>query len=104
MLDNMPRLRLSDDHLKFILWILKDLDVPDVPSFKAFRRLQSTLDNDINITTIQNVAPSGNVSYSNSLISLIAMVKTAVLSFAFSVSDFTFSFSRITPIPKHDLS
>ncbi len=74
MLDNMPRLRLSDDHLKFILRILKELDVPDVPSFKSFRKLQSTLDDDISITTIQNVSPAGNVSYSNSLVSLIAMV------------------------------
>jgi hypothetical protein len=35
VLDNMLHLRLSDDHMKSVLWMLKELDVPDAPSFYA---------------------------------------------------------------------
>ncbi len=76
MLDSMPRLRLSDDHLKFIIRILKELDVQDVPSFKSFRRMQKNLDDNVNIKTIQNISPAGKVSYSNSIVSLVALVCT----------------------------
>ncbi|OBZ68521.1 hypothetical protein A0H81_11586 [Grifola frondosa] len=43
MLDNMPRLRLSSDHMKFILWILKEVGVHGVPSFNSFRKRQDQI-------------------------------------------------------------
>ncbi|KAF7777799.1 hypothetical protein Agabi119p4_3871 [Agaricus bisporus var. burnettii] len=43
LLDNLPRLRLSDDHMKAVLWVMKECGTPDVPSFYALRKLQGNL-------------------------------------------------------------
>ncbi|KAF8147592.1 hypothetical protein K438DRAFT_1910535 [Mycena galopus ATCC 62051] len=43
MLDNLPRLRLSDDHLKAIIWVMKECGTPNVPSFYALRKMQAKL-------------------------------------------------------------
>jgi len=70
----MPRLRLSTDQLQFILWMLKDLGIKDVPSLKSLRSVQETLRKDIGIVTSPKVAPSGNIFYMNNVPSLIALV------------------------------
>ncbi|KAJ7718672.1 hypothetical protein B0H16DRAFT_1739980 [Mycena metata] len=41
ILDNLPRLRLSSSQLKMILWIMKECGAKDVPSFNAFRAMQT---------------------------------------------------------------
>lgn len=74
LLDNMPRLRLSDDHMKFIMWIMVELGVPNVPSLKALRKMQDTLDKNINVPTNQHLSMAGNVFYMNSCIDLCALV------------------------------
>ncbi len=61
LLDNMPRLRLSDDHMKFIMWILRELGVPQVPSLKALRKVQDSLDKNINVSTGQQISMAGIV-------------------------------------------
>ncbi|KAJ7796773.1 hypothetical protein B0H14DRAFT_3093282 [Mycena olivaceomarginata] len=43
LLDNLPRLRLSDDHLKAIIWVMKECGTPNVPSFYALRKMQAKL-------------------------------------------------------------
>ncbi|KAJ6488399.1 hypothetical protein DFH09DRAFT_1105629 [Mycena vulgaris] len=40
--NNLPRLRLSDDQLKTIIWVMRECKTPDVPSFSALRRKTST--------------------------------------------------------------
>lgn len=75
MLDNMPRLRLSTDHLKFIIWMLKELGVAGVPSFKALRKMQDSLNKSLNIRTQFSRAPTGNVFYQNNVPDLVALVR-----------------------------
>ncbi|KAJ7302618.1 hypothetical protein DFH08DRAFT_641770, partial [Mycena albidolilacea] len=43
ILDNLPRLRMSSNQLKMILWLLKQCKVADVPSYSGFRKLQDHL-------------------------------------------------------------
>ncbi|KAH9922150.1 hypothetical protein B0H21DRAFT_701557 [Amylocystis lapponica] len=73
MLDNMPRLRLSTDHIKFVLWILRELRVDGVPSFKAFRKMQAKSSTLTNIQTHLHWSPIGNVFYQNSVPNLLAL-------------------------------
>ncbi|KAJ7195227.1 hypothetical protein GGX14DRAFT_404142 [Mycena pura] len=44
IIDNLPRLRLSTSHFKIILWLLKQCHVRNVPSYNAFRKLQTGLE------------------------------------------------------------
>ncbi|KAJ6567792.1 hypothetical protein B0H10DRAFT_2168917 [Mycena sp. CBHHK59/15] len=41
--DNFPRIRMSSNQLKMILWILKECKVANVPSYYAFRKMQDDL-------------------------------------------------------------
>ncbi|THU93261.1 hypothetical protein K435DRAFT_861654 [Dendrothele bispora CBS 962.96] len=43
IMDNLPRLRLSTNHFKFILWLLKQAGVQQVPSYDSFRKVQKDL-------------------------------------------------------------
>lgn len=43
ILDNLPRLRMSNNQFRMILWILKECGVRDVPSFDTFRTMQTSL-------------------------------------------------------------
>lgn len=40
IVDSLGRLRFSSTQLKLILWLLKKLGVPNVPSYDKFRKLQ----------------------------------------------------------------
>jgi hypothetical protein len=42
-MDNLPRLRLSSAQLKLILWLLKSLNVSEVPSYHTFRKMQARI-------------------------------------------------------------
>jgi hypothetical protein len=79
MLDNLPRLRLSTDHMSFIIWMLKQLKVSNVPSLKALRKTQDRLTNCIGISTRLKETPRGNIFYQNSLAELIALVRRSCL-------------------------
>ncbi|KAJ6570349.1 hypothetical protein B0H10DRAFT_2168799 [Mycena sp. CBHHK59/15] len=41
--DNFPRIRMSSNQLKMILWILKECKVANVPSYYAFHKMQDDL-------------------------------------------------------------
>ncbi|KAJ7096589.1 hypothetical protein B0H15DRAFT_774168 [Mycena belliarum] len=41
ILDNLPRLRMSSNQFKMILWILKQCNVANVPSYSTFRKMQT---------------------------------------------------------------
>lgn len=78
LLDSMPRLRLSGTIMKSILWALRELDVPNVPSFKQLRGTQKALAQKIPISPSRHEAATGNIFYQNSLEALLALVSEAL--------------------------
>ena len=65
LLDNLPRLRLSDDHLKTIIWVMKECGTPNVPSFYALRKLQKKLTQDVGLKPRPRVSSLDNQFYMN---------------------------------------
>ncbi|TCD64244.1 hypothetical protein EIP91_004346, partial [Steccherinum ochraceum] len=65
LLDNLPRLRLSDEHMKTIIWVMKECGTPNVPSFTALRAKQTLLTKDVSIVTGRHTSPLGNVFHAN---------------------------------------
>ncbi|KAJ6480443.1 hypothetical protein C8R45DRAFT_1054393 [Mycena sanguinolenta] len=45
ILDNLPRLRMSSNQFKMILWILKECHISNIPSYNGFRKMQERLRN-----------------------------------------------------------
>lgn len=64
MLDNLPRNRVSDS-MRFVITILKDCGVEDVPSFKHLRKVQKELAGQHGIRQHQFHNPSGEDLYIN---------------------------------------
>ncbi|KIJ66642.1 hypothetical protein HYDPIDRAFT_127842 [Hydnomerulius pinastri MD-312] len=73
MLDNLPRLRLSTDHMSFIIWMLRQLKVSNVPSLKSLRKTQKQLTKALSIPTRMKESPRGHIFYQNGLAELIAL-------------------------------
>ena len=80
VLDNKPRFQLSGEHMKSVLWVLKELGVADVPSLKRFRSMQKTLAERINLAPHHHVSATGNHFYQNPPGTLLAFVSTSLLS------------------------
>ena len=74
LLDSMPRLRLSGTVMKSILWALKELDVPNVPSFRQLRSTQRALAKSICVSPSRHESAMGNIFYQNSVEALLALV------------------------------
>jgi hypothetical protein len=74
LLDNLPRLRLSDDQLKTIIWVMRECKTPDVPTFSALRKKQAELTKDVNVQTVGHVSALGNEFYMNHPAQLLALV------------------------------
>ena len=64
-LDSLPRLRLSDDHLKTILWVMKECGTPNFPSFTALRRMQAKLAAEMGMQSKRHTSTLGNEFYNN---------------------------------------
>ncbi|KDQ56512.1 hypothetical protein JAAARDRAFT_112856, partial [Jaapia argillacea MUCL 33604] len=62
---------LSSSQLKMILWIMGECGAKDVPSFKAFRKLQGDLRDRCGVRTECHKSDLGNVFYSNDIRDLI---------------------------------
>lgn len=60
--------------MKSILWALKELNVPDVPSLKQLRKTQKALAQKIHISPSWHESTTGNIFYQNSLEALLALV------------------------------
>ena len=75
LLDNLPRLRLSTDHFKVILWALKELGMHSVPSMARFQKMQQSLQRQCAIRTDLKRSPEGNIFYQNRIADLIALVR-----------------------------
>ena len=73
-LDSMPQQRLSGVMMKSMLGALKELDVPDVPSFHQLRSTQKALVQQIKISPESHKSAMGNIFYQNSLKDLLALV------------------------------
>lgn len=79
LLDNLPRLRLSTDHFKVILWALRELGMRSVPSMARFRKMQQSLQRQCAIRTDLKHSPEGNIFYQNRIADLIALVRCSAL-------------------------
>ncbi|KAF7371507.1 hypothetical protein MVEN_00005500 [Mycena venus] len=73
LLDNLLRLRLSDDQLRTIIWVMRECKTPDVPSFSALRKKQAELTKNINIQTRHHVSAMGNEFFMNHPAELLAL-------------------------------
>lgn len=65
ILDNLPRHKVSNSIMQFVITILKNCGVPDVPSFKKLRKVQKELANRHGIKQHQFQNPSGEDIYVN---------------------------------------
>jgi hypothetical protein len=75
LLDNMPRLRLSDDHMKAIIWVMRECGAQDVPSFYALRKKQASLTSQMpNLRPHHHTSALGNHFYMNHPVDLLALV------------------------------
>lgn len=79
MLDSLPRLRLSNSHMRAILFVLKQCGVSGVPSLDTLRSVQKKLRKDASVPTTIHRSNRGNVFYVNDIAAQIAKV----LSFLF---------------------
>ncbi|KAF9013807.1 hypothetical protein BDZ89DRAFT_1166951 [Hymenopellis radicata] len=73
MLDNMPRQRLSEDHLKSILWVMRESGTPSVPTLSALRTLQKKLAKQFALEPQPHTSSLGNHFYMNHPGKLFAM-------------------------------
>jgi hypothetical protein len=65
LLDNLSRLRLSDDHLKAIIWVMKECGTPNVPSFYALRKMQAKLTRAVGLKPKHHTSALQNQFYMN---------------------------------------
>ena len=95
LLDNKPRLQLSDEHMRSILWALRELGVANVPSLKQFRSMQRGLTEKIHVVPRHHISALGNHFYQNSPGALLAFVSGR---FPHQNLQLTLSLCRIGPI------
>jgi hypothetical protein len=74
ILDNMPHLRLSNDHMRSILWMLKELDVQDTPSFYALRETQKRLAEEMDVKPHEHTSALGHKFHAVAPEDLLALV------------------------------
>ncbi|KAJ7495118.1 hypothetical protein FB451DRAFT_1335854 [Mycena latifolia] len=65
LLDSLPRLRLSDDHLKAIIWVMKECGTPNVPSFYGLRKMQARLTRAVGLKPKHHTSALNNQFYMN---------------------------------------
>lgn len=78
VLDNMPHLRLSDDHMKSVLWMLEELNVQDTPSLYALRETQKRLAGEMDIRPHEHVSAFGRKFHAVAPEDLLALVGDAL--------------------------
>lgn len=74
MLDNHPRMRLSDAQLDVVLFVMKECGCHNIPSLYALRRMQKELRQNVAVSTDRHQSMKGNVFYANNLAAQVAQV------------------------------
>lgn len=74
LIDNLPRLQLSDAHMHMILWVMKHGRSSEVPTFTALRKKQRELAKSMGIQTRLFRSMTGNVFFMNDLAMTLALV------------------------------
>ena len=74
MLDNLPRLRLSDDHLRTIIWVMKECGTPCVPTFGHLRKVQEALKTEFRLDPEHHISSTGSHFYMNHSVKLFGLV------------------------------
>ncbi|KAJ7197514.1 hypothetical protein B0H12DRAFT_1037871 [Mycena haematopus] len=67
VMDNLPRCRFSSAQMSLIIHFAKQLGVPDVPSLKAFRKMQQTFQSVCGIKPTKITSQFGNIFYMNDI-------------------------------------
>lgn len=75
LLDSLPRLRMSDDQMKAILWVMKECGTQDVPSFYKLRKAQEKLRGKF-LTSREHVSISGKRFFANDPVEIIRLVSS----------------------------
>ncbi|KAI0317830.1 hypothetical protein OF83DRAFT_1171639 [Amylostereum chailletii] len=65
ILDNLPRLRMSDTQLNAVLFVMRQCGARDVPALATLRRMQDRLRDEIATPTSRHVSSDGNVFHTN---------------------------------------
>jgi hypothetical protein len=61
LMDNLPRHRISDSMMKMFIWVLKEAGACEVPSFDQFRKVQSCINREGAMKTLEFKSAKGNV-------------------------------------------
>lgn len=54
-MDSLGRMRFSTRQIRLILWLLRKLNVPNVPSYYSFRKIQSMVRDTVNHFPTKNL-------------------------------------------------
>ncbi|KAF8492908.1 hypothetical protein JB92DRAFT_3084990 [Gautieria morchelliformis] len=73
LLDNLPRLRLSERHMEMFLWVMSECSAQEVPSLYALRQTQERLRKECGgVPTSHWESSMGNILYLNDISKIIA--------------------------------
>lgn len=75
LLDSLPRLRMSDDQMKAVLWVMKECGTEDVPSFYKLRKAQDKLRTGF-LATQEHISISGKHFFANDPVEIIQLVSS----------------------------
>lgn len=75
VLDNLPRLRMSSSLLEMLLWLLRRLGIKNVPTLRAFRKMQVAMRSLCKLEPETVTSNLGNVFMFNNPCKSIAMVQ-----------------------------
>jgi hypothetical protein len=101
LLDNLPRLRLSDDHLKAILWVMRECKTPNVPSFSALRKKQASMTQEVGIKPQHHTSSLGNHFYMNHPAKLLGLVRHFIHSCIDNVNNLIYFRTGQIPLCGH---
>ncbi|KAI0685823.1 hypothetical protein BC835DRAFT_1289282, partial [Cytidiella melzeri] len=72
ILYNSPRNRISNTQMSMVLWVLKEMNVPETPSLYEFMKIQDTIRRSNGVVTHQYKSAHGNNYYQNDVSTIIA--------------------------------
>lgn len=78
ILDNLPQLCLSSSQLKIMLWIMRECGARDVPSFKAFRAMQSHIRKLSGVSVAASTSHLGNLFYTTDIRDLVSKASISI--------------------------